>query len=95
MNPYDVLMKPLLSEKSNAVRESLGYYSFLINPRATKIDVKAAVEKMFNVNVLAVNTCITRGKVKRRGKAVSLTNKKKKAVVQLAEGQKLAIFEDQ
>jgi large subunit ribosomal protein L23 len=95
MNPYDVLQKPLLSEKSNEVRESLGYYSFLVNPKASKTDIKAAVEKMFEVNVVAVNTCLTRGKVKRRGNTVSLTKKKKKAVIQLAAGQKLAIFEDQ
>ena len=95
MNPYDVLKKPLLSEKSNEVREALGFYSFLVNPRASKTDIKTAVEKMFDVKVVAVNTCLTRGKVKRRGNALSLTAKKKKAVIKLAEGQKLAIFEDQ
>jgi large subunit ribosomal protein L23 len=95
MNLFDVLKKPLLSEKSNDVRENLGCYSFLVNTRASKTDIKAAVETMFNVNVVAVNTCLTRGKVRRKANGLSLTPKKKKAVVKLAPGQKLAIFEDQ
>ena len=62
MNPYSVIMRPALSEKSDVVRENEGKYTFEIRRDATKEDVKAAVEKLFSVNVVKVNTCITRGK---------------------------------
>lgn len=95
MNPYSVLIKPLLTEKSSLVRDNDGKYSFLVKTDASKFDIKKAVEVLFGVQVKSVNTNITRGKMKRRGMSVSLTPKKKKAIVQLAEGQKLKIFEDQ
>jgi len=93
MNPYSVIRKPALSEKSDLVRESEGKYTFEISRDATKADVKAAIEKLFEVEVSRVNTCITRGKYRRRGAHVSLGSKKKKAVVTLKQGQKLDIFE--
>ena len=94
MNPYDVLVKPLLSEKSNHVRESGNKYSFAVQPKATKTDVKKAVEKLFNVKVKGVTTLVVRGKVKRRGNAVVKMPNTKKAVVTLAEGAKIALFQD-
>lgn len=94
MNPYSVLQRPVLSEKADKVREDQGKYTFLIHPKATKLDVKAAVETMFDVNVVRVNTNITRGKQKRRGNKVYRTSSKKKAVVTLTSGQKLDIFEN-
>lgn len=94
MNPYDVLQRPLLSEKSNRGRENENKYTFLVAPKATKKDVKSAVEKVFNVNVLGVTTLISRGKVKRRGNNVAKLSNTKKAVVTLKEGQKIGLFED-
>lgn len=93
MNPYSVIMRPALSEKSDVVRENEGKYTFEIRRDATKADVKSAVEKLFSVNVVKVNTCITRGKYRRRGAHVSLGSNKKKAVVTLKQGQKLDIFD--
>ncbi len=95
MNPYQVLIRPLISEKSNEMREADGKYCFLVNRKASKIDVKKAVEVLFDVKVKNVNTAILRGKMKRRGMNIALTAKTKRAVVSLAEGQKLPLFEDQ
>ncbi len=94
MNPYDVLVRPLLSEKSNSGREAQNKYSFQVEPKASKSDVKKAVERIFNVKVTGVTTLVTRGKVKRRGNAVTKLSNTKKAVVTLAEGAKIALFSD-
>ena len=95
MNPFSVLIKPILSEKSRSEREMRQKYVFLVEKDATKIDVKRAVETVFEVEVQAVNTSITRGKLKKRGMVESLGSAKKKAVVTLKPGQKIKMFEDQ
>ena len=95
MNPFSVLVKPVLSEKSLNYREKEQKYTFLIQKQATKLDVKKAVEKVFEVEVQSVNTSIRRGKVKRRGMVVSLDSAQKKAVVTLKPGHKIKMFEDQ
>ena len=95
MNPYSVLIKPLLSEKSVDRREKEQKYTFLVEREATKTEIKKAIEKVFEVEVQAVNTSITRGKMKRRGMVVSLGAAKKKAVVTLKAGQKIKMFDDQ
>ena len=95
MNPYDVLVKPLLSEKSNRERENAGKYTFEIRKDATKTDVKAAVEKMFEVKVAGVTTSNNRGKYRRRGAHWSnRPASSKKAVVTLVDGAKIPLFED-
>ncbi len=94
MNPYSVLLKPLLSEKSNRGRENENKYTFLVEPKSSKTDVKKAVEKVFSVSVVGVTTLITRGKVKRRGNNISKLANTKKAVVTLREGEKISLFED-
>ncbi len=93
MNPYSVLLRPMLSEKSNRQQEADNKYSFKVALKATKQDVKSAIEKLFSVDVVKVNTCITRAKVKRRGAHTSLGSNAKKAVVTLKKDQKIAIFE--
>jgi len=95
MNPYSVLLRPLVTEKSNKAREDQTQYSFQICLDAGKEDVKAALTKLYDVKVDKVRTMITRGKYRRRGMYLSHTPKKtKKAVVTLAKGQTLKIFED-
>ena len=91
MNPYEVLNRPFLSEKSNKVREAGNKYSFQVALKATKADVRKAVEMMFDVKVMAVQTLVTRGKVKRRGNAVTKHSNTKKAVVTLKKGQKIVV----
>lgn len=95
MNPYSVLLKPILSEKSADQREDLHKYSFVVAMPSTKKDVKSAVEKAFDVKVANVHTVITRGKIKRRGMQFSKPSSSKKAIVTLQEGEKIALFEDQ
>lgn len=95
MNPFYVIVKPLLSEKSNQVREQENKYTFIIRKEASKEDVRKAISAMWNIDVLAVRTLIQRGKFKRRGSKYAQTSNTKKAVVTLAEGVKLPIFEDQ
>ena len=95
MHPYSVIEKPILSEKSNDLREREGKYSFLVKRDATKDDVKKAVSMIWGVEVVDVRTMIQRGKVKRRGMNMSKTSNFKKAIVKLAEGAKLPLFDEQ
>lgn len=94
MNPYNVLVRPLLSEKSNRARENDNKYHFIVALEATKADVKKAIEKMFNVQVAGVTTLVTRGKMKARGNTRYKKSNYKKAVVTLPEGAKIGLFED-
>lgn len=82
---YDVILKPVITEKSmNDMSEKK--YTFLVHPTATKIQVKQAVEKMFDgVKVDKVNTMNLDGKLKRRGRTAGKTAKMKKAIVKLTE----------
>ena len=95
MHPIDVLVKPLLSEKSNEIREATGKYFFRVRLDATKAEIAKAVSQAYGVKVIKVQTLITRGKVKIRRNHASLGSKVKKAVVTLEKGQKLPLFEDQ
>jgi len=93
VNPYSVLVKPLLSEKSNDARELDNKYSFKVDLKATKADVRKAVEKLFDVKVTSVQTLVTRGKIKRRGNQVGHLSNTKKAIVTLVEGAKIGLFD--
>ena len=94
MNFYDVLQAPLLSEKSTKLKDTEGKYVFVVHKDSTKDDVKKAVEALFSVHVLKVNTSITRGKFRRRGQYQVLGSNYKKAVIKLRAGEKIAHFED-
>lgn len=85
---YDVILKPVVTEKSmNAMSEKK--YTFLVHPTATKNQIKEAVEKMFEgTKVEKVNTMNYDGKTKRRGATSGKTAKRKKAIVQLTEDSK-------
>ena len=91
---YDVILKPIVTEKSmNAMGEKK--YTFLVHPEANKSQIKEAVEKMFaGTTVKSVNTMNMDGKNKRRGMVVGKTAKSKKAIVALTEDSKdIEIFE--
>ena len=91
---YDVILKPVITEKSMAAMAEKKY-TFLVHPQATKSQVKEAVEKMFaGTKVKSVNTMNMDGKNKRRGMVVGKTAKSKKAIVALTEDSKdIEIFE--
>lgn len=95
MNPFNVLVRPILSEKSNDARESMSKYTFEVDMRASKEDVSYAIEKIYDVKVVGVRTLIQRDRLRRRGIHFIPAKKMKKAVVTLAEGAKLPVFEDQ
>ncbi|AVX32209.1 MAG: 50S ribosomal protein L23 [Bacillota bacterium] len=88
----DVLIRPVVSEKSMALLAE-NKYTFLVNPAANKIEIKHAVEKAFGVKVVDVWTMNIKGKTKRVGRTVGKTPDKKKAIVKLAEGHKIELFE--
>lgn len=90
---YDVLLKPIVTEKSMAMQAEKKY-TFSVNPDATKSQIKEAVEKMFaNVKVAKVNTMNMDGKTRRRGASVGQTAATKKAIVQLtAESAEIELF---
>ena len=85
---YDVILKPVITEKSmNLMGEKK--YTFYVHPEATKLQIKEAVEKMFDgTRVSRVNTMNVPGKMKRRGRLVGYTAKRKKAIVFLTEESK-------
>lgn len=91
-----VIIKPVISEKANYLTELRGAYSFLVNPKANKIQIKTAVEEAYGVKVADVRTMIYAPKVSskytKKGLQVGKTNKLKKAVITLAEGEVLDVF---
>ena len=91
---YDIILKPVITEKSMAQNEHKCYV-FLVNPLANKTQIKEAVEKMFDgVEVKKVNTLNAPGKARRRGRIEGRTAKTKKAYVTLTENSKdIEIFE--
>jgi len=86
--PVQVVQRPLISEKSYAAMAT-GKYLFRVHPKATKTEIALAVADAFKVDVVAVNTMHVRGKERRRGKSHGFQSSWKKAVVTLAEGQKI------
>ena len=92
-NPHDVLVRPMVSEKSMLIMEN-GKYSFWVDRSANKIEIKNAVEKLFDVKVTEVTTVIVKGKVKRMGKYEGKRPDRKKAIVTLAEGNSIKIFDE-
>ncbi len=92
MKYEDILIAPVLSEKSNELREQ-GKYTFKVNPAASKIEIKEAVRRLFNVKVLDCTVVNVRGKVKRLRNRPGRTSSWKKAVVRLAPGDTIKVFE--
>lgn len=92
MKHFDVLIEPVLSEKTNMLREE-GKYVFKVDSRASKIQVKEAVRLAFKVNPVACNVMWVKAKPKRRGKSSGVTATWKKAIVRLAPGEHIQLFE--
>lgn len=91
-NPRDIIKKPIISEKSYKLIEN-NKYVFSVAPGAPKEEIKDAVEAIFNVKVKSVNTMNRAGKIKRQGATSGRTTGMKKAIVTLAEGDKIEFFE--
>jgi len=93
MNIYQVLIKPLITEKGNFLQESQNQIMFAVHPDANKIEIRQAVEQLFDTKVLKVNVTNMRGKVKRIGRWAGKRPNWKKAIVTLAEGETVEFFE--
>ncbi|MCH2540473.1 MAG: 50S ribosomal protein L23 [Anaerolineales bacterium] len=91
---FDVLLRPLVTEKSSFQNEKLGQYVFEVAPDATKTQIKEAVQSLFDVNVIQVNTLVMPAKrARKQRRMVTRTSQYKKAVVKLADGETIEMFE--
>lgn len=91
-NPHDIIIKPVISERSTDLMVD-NKYTFIVDPKANKVEIANAVEKIFKVKVLKVNTLKVRGKRRRQGRFVGMTPTRKKAIVTLNEGDRIEIIE--
>ena len=92
MNYEDILIEPVLSEKATLLREK-GKYVFIVHPDASKIEIKEAVRRLFNVKVVDCTTMNVYGKMKRVRYRAGRTSSWKKAIVKLAPGESIKVFE--
>jgi large subunit ribosomal protein L23 len=93
-DPRSIIIRPVVSEKSYGLLDD-GVYTFVVDPRATKIEISNAVESIFNVEVAKVNTLNRKGKRKRNRKSMTFGKRPdtKRAIVTLAPGGRIDLFE--
>lgn len=92
LEPYQVLQRPMITEKATFAAERYNAYTFQVNPLATKIEIKNAVETLFNVKVVDVRTINRSGKKRRYKNRVGLTSGYKKAVVELSDEHRIDFY---
>lgn len=88
----DIIIKPLITEKISTDTEANNRYGFIVNLKANKNQIRNAVEAFYDVKVVAVKTAVIPGKTKRTAKSLKKMSSYKKALVQLALGQKIEFF---
>ena len=93
MDARQVLKRPLLTEKATIARETMNEFAFEVDGRANKVQIKSAIEELFNVKVTKVRTVSVRGKMKRMGIHQGKRPDWKKAMVTLAEGSSIDLFD--
>jgi large subunit ribosomal protein L23 len=93
MNAQQIVQKPLVTERSMTLRDDENKYAFRVHPSATKPEIRKAVEELFNVRVVSVTTQNVLGKTKRMGRYVGRRSNWKRAIVKVAEGQKIEIYD--
>jgi len=91
-DPRDVILSPVVSEKSYDLIEHNNTYTFVVDPRANKTEIKQAVQSIFDVTVTRVNTQNRQGKVKRTGYVMGKRKNVKRAMVTLAPGDEIDLF---
>ncbi len=92
MNSYrDIIKGPIITEKTSTLKQNENSITFSVDVKANKVQIKQAIEKIFNVKVESVNTINVRPKKKRVGRYVGQTNKVKKAIVKLKEGSSIEL----
>jgi large subunit ribosomal protein L23 len=93
MNEYDVIRRPIITEKSSSLKEAGNQYVFEVQRDANKIEIKKAIEKLFKVKVLSVQVALMQGKERRVGRFSGKKPDWKKAIVKLSPKDKITIFE--
>ncbi len=93
MKSYDIIKRPLNTEKTNIQKQDHNQVSFEVNRKANRIEIGKSVEEIFKVKVAGVRTMNMIGKIKRRGKTISKPHQWKKAVVTLMPGERIDFFE--
>ena len=92
-NPRDIIIEPVVSEKSYDLVSDYNTYTFVVDPRSHKTEIKQAIETIFDVTVTNVNTMNRKGKKKRTGWVVGKRKDTKRALVTLAAGDSIDVFE--
>jgi len=90
---YDIIKRPLITEKTSIQKEAANQVSFEVDRRANRVEIKRAIEKIFNVRISNVQTMQVKGKIKQRGRIVGKRKDWKKAIVTLLPGQRIDFFE--
>lgn len=90
---HQIIKRPLITEKSTRLKEDANQIAFVVDPKATKIEIRQAVEKLFKVKVESVRTLNVIGKQKRMGRHLGWKSDWKKALVTLREGDRIEFFE--
>ena len=93
MTPYDVIKRPVITEKTSIQKDETNQVTFEVDRKANRVEIKRAVEGVFNVRVAAVRTMHVRGKVVRRGRTFGRKRHWKKAIVKLMPGERIDFFE--
>lgn len=93
MNPYDIIKRPIITEKTNIQKEESNQVSFEVDKRANRVEITRAVEKIFSVKVAKTRTAHVQGKIKRRGRILGKRKDWKKAIVTLMPGERIDFFE--
>ena len=94
MTAYDIIKRPVITEKSEMLRREYNKYTFEVNTKANKIQIRKAVEEIFNVKVESVSTLNPKPVVKEHWKKLNKLQAKKKAIVKLAQGSTITYFKE-
>ncbi len=92
-SPYDIIRRPIITEKASDAKDAQNKITFSVDPRATKLDVKTAIEAVFKVSVEKVNIMSVKGKEKRLGKHLGKRPGWKKAIASLKKGDTIEVFD--
>ena len=93
MSQYDIIRRPLITEKTSIQKETANQLTFEVDRKANRIEIRRAIERIFNVRVATVRTMQVKGKVKQRGRIVGKRRDWKKAIVTLRPGARIDFFE--
>ena len=93
MIQYDIIIRPVVTEKTSIQKEDFNQVSFEVDRRANRVEIRRAIEKIFNVRVADVKTMQVKGKVKQRGRIVGKRKDWKKAIVKLMPGERIEFFD--